>query len=342
MKELGVANAHDLQGYFIQRMGKFIDSKGRKLIGWDEILEGGVPPDATVMSWRGIDGAVAAAKAGHDTVLSPAPDLYFDHWQSAGDLSPGRSNTLSLEMVYKFQPVPDSIPEDQRQHILGLQANLWSEMMRTEERVTYMTFPRIAALAEVAWSPASRINWADFQRRLEPQLKRYDKQGIRWAREVQVNPLPNKRLSHDLEQCSDGYLLSLEDDAPVDGERAVYLVNISNPCWIWKGADLTNVRSIRATVGQIPFNFQIGKDAEGIPLHEPATEDGELEVRLDKCDGPPTMSMPLTSSVGMYGLSTLPAIPNNGQTGTHDLCFLFTRKKIDPIWVIGSVELVGN
>ena len=128
----------------------------------------------------------------------------------------------------------------------------------------------------------------------------------------------------------------------VDGERAVYLVNISNPCWIWKGADLTNVRSIRATVGQIPFNFQIGKDAEGIPLHEPATEDGELEVRLDKCDGPPTMSMPLTSSVGMYGLSTLPAIPNNGQTGTHDLCFLFTRKKIDPIWVIGSVELVGN
>jgi hexosaminidase len=342
MKELGVANAHDLQGYFIQRMGKFIDSKGRKLIGWDEILEGGVPPNATVMSWRGIDGAIAAAKAGHDTVLSPAPDLYFDHWQSAGDLSPGRSGTLSLEMVYNFQPVPDSIPEDQRQHILGLQANLWSEMMRTEDRVTYMTFPRIAALAEVAWSPASRINWADFQRRLEPQLKRYDKQGIRWAREVQVNPLPNKRLSHDLEQCSEGYLLSLEDDAPVDGERAVYLVNISNPCWIWKGADLTNVRSIRATVGQIPFNFQIGKDAESIPLHDPATEDGELEVRLDRCDGPPTMSMPLTSSVGMYGLSTLPSIPNNGQTGTHDLCFLFTRRKIDPIWVIGSVELVGN
>jgi hexosaminidase len=342
MKELGVANAHDLQGYFIQRMGKFIDSKGRKLIGWDEILEGGVPPNATVMSWRGIDGAIAAAKAGHDTVLSPAPDLYFDHWQSAGDLSPGRSGTLSLEMVYNFQPVPDSIPEDQRQHILGLQANLWSEMMRTEDRVTYMTFPRIAALAEVAWSPASRINWADFQRRLDPQLKRYDKQGIRWAREVQVNPLPNKRLSHDLEQCSEGYLLSLEDDAPVDGERAVYLVNISNPCWIWKGADLTNVRSIRATVGQIPFNFQIGKDAESIPLHDPATEDGELEVRLDRCDGPPTMSMPLTSSVGMYGLSTLPSIPNNGQTGTHDLCFLFTRRKIDPIWVIGSVELVGN
>jgi len=274
--------------------------------------------------------------------LSPAPDLYFDHWQSAGDLSPGRSNTLSLEMVYKFQPVPDSIPEEQRKYILGLQANLWAEMMRTEERVTYMTFPRIAALAEVAWSPATSINWADFQRRLDPQLRRYDKQGIRWARDVQLKPLPRKRLSHDLEQCGEGYLLSLEDDAPINGERAVFLVNISNPCWIWKGADLTKVHSIKATVGQIPFNFQIGKDADGIPLHEPATNDGEFEVRLDKCDGPPTMSMPLSSALENDGLTALPAIPNNGQTGTHDLCFLFTRKKIDPIWVIGSVELVGN
>ncbi len=90
-----------------------------ELIGWDEILEGGLAPNATVMSWRGIDGAIAAAKAGHDTVLSPAPDLYLDHWQSAGDLSPGRSDTLSLEMVYNFQPVPASIPEEQRKHILG-------------------------------------------------------------------------------------------------------------------------------------------------------------------------------------------------------------------------------
>jgi hexosaminidase len=218
-------------------MGKFLTSKGRRLIGWDEILEGGLAPDATVMSWRGIDGAIAAAKAGHDTVLSPAPDLYLDHWQSAGDLSPGRSNTLSLEMVYNFEPMPASIPEEQRKHILGLQANLWAEMMRTEERVTYMAFPRIAALAEVAWSPESRINWADFQRRLEPQLKRYDALGIRYAREVQINPQPRRRLSHDLEQCGDGYLLSLEDDAPIEGERAVFLVNISNPCWIWRGAD---------------------------------------------------------------------------------------------------------
>ena len=238
MKEFGVKDAHALQSYFIQRMGKYLDKNGRRLIGWDEILEGGLAPNATVMSWRGIDGAIAAAKAGHDTVLSPAPDLYLDHWQSAGDLAPGRSDTLSLEMVYNFQPIPASIPEEQRKHILGLQANLWTEMMRTEERVTYMTFPRIAALAEVAWSPAARIDWPDFQRRLEPQLKRYDKQGIRYAREVKLNPEPHRRLSHDLEQCGSGYVLSLEDDAPLEGERAVFLVNISNPCWIWRGANL--------------------------------------------------------------------------------------------------------
>jgi hexosaminidase len=342
MKELGVPDAHHLQSYFIQRMGKFLAKNGRRLIGWDEILEGGLAPNATIMSWRGVDGAIAAAKAGHDTVLSPAPDLYFDHWQSAGDLSPGRSNTLSLEMVYKFEPVPASIPEEQRKHILGVQANIWAEFMRSGERVTYMVFPRIAALAEVAWSPAARIQWDDFQRRLEPQLKRYDKLGIRYAREVKLNPQPRRRLSHDLDQCGDGYLLSLEDDAPIEGERAVFLVNISNPCWIWRGADLTKVQSIRATVGQIPFNFQIGKDAEGIPLPKPATADGELEVRVGGCEGPPASTGSLSPAVSHHGLTVLPPILLDPRTGPHDLCFRFTRSKLDPIWVIGSVELAGN
>jgi len=341
MKEFGVKDAHALQGYFIQRMGKFIESKGRRLIGWDEILEGGIPPNATIMSWRGKDGAIAAAKAGHDTVLSPAPDLYFDHWQSAGDLSPGRSNTLSLEMVYGFSPMPASIPEEQRKHILGLQANLWSELMRTEKRVEYQLFPRIAALAEVAWSAPERINWTDFQRRLDPQLRRYDRAGITWARESQINPGAKRRLSHDLEQCGDGYLLSLEDDAPVDTERAVFLVNITNPCWIWRGAELDEVKSLNVTVGQIPFNFQIGADAQKIPLHKPASRDGELEVRLDGCSGAPAASASLSPAVSNFGLTVLPPIALEAK-GKHDLCFIFTRSKVDPIWAIGGVELSGN
>jgi hexosaminidase len=342
MKELGVADAHALQGYFIQRMARFIESKGRRVIGWDEILEGGIPPNAAIMSWRGIDGAIAAAKAGHDTVLSPAPDLYFDHWQSAGDLSPGRSNTLSLEMVYNFQPMPASIPQEQRGHILGVQANLWTEFMRTEARVDYMTFPRIAALAEVAWSAPERINWADFQRRLDPQLRRYDRAGIVWARELELRPQPLRRLSHDLEQCGDGYLLSLEDDAPIEGERGVFLVNISNPCWIWRGVDLSQPRSLRAAVGQIPFNFQIGKDAQGIPLPKPATRDGELEVRIDGCTGAPAVTASLSPAVDRFGITALPPIGLPAKEGTHDLCFIFTRSKLDPMWVIGSLELSGT
>ncbi|MEO8063944.1 MAG: beta-N-acetylhexosaminidase [Pseudomonadota bacterium] len=342
MKELQVADEHALQSYFIQRVGKFINSKGRKLIGWDEILEGGLAPDATVMSWRGIDGAIAAAKAGHDTVLSPAPDLYLDHWQSAGDLSPGRSNTLSLEDVYRFDPEPASIGAEQRKHILGMQANLWAEFMRTDARVMYMAFPRAAAVAEVAWSQPGKIDWADFQRRLAPQLARYDALGIAFGREVKVEPGPRRRVSHDLAQCGDGYLLSLEDDAPISGERAVFLVNISNPCWVWKAADLTKVQSLRAVVGQIPFNFQIGKDAAGIPLPKPKTASGELEIRLDKCDGPVFDRISLETALPNNDLTRLPTLNIGAQKGTHDICFQFTRTKVDPIWVISSIELVGN
>ncbi len=343
MKELKVADEHALQSYFIQRMEKFVSSKGRKLIGWDEILEGGLAPNATVMSWRGIDGAIAAAKAGHDTVLSPAPDLYFDHWQSAGDLSPGRSNTLSLEDVYRFNPEPAAIGAEQRKHILGLQANLWAEFMRSDARVWYMAFPRVAALAEVAWSQPDKLDWADFQRRLAPQLARYDMLGINYGREVKVEPGPRRRVSHDLAQCGDGgYLLSLEDDAPIQGERAVFLVNITNPCWIWKAADLTNVHSLRAVVGQIPFNFQIGKDAAKIPLPKPATASGELEIRLDKCDGPALDTISLETAVPNNDLTRLPTLNLGQHKGIHDICFRFTRSKVDPIWVISSIELVGN
>jgi hexosaminidase len=341
MKELGIKDEHALQSYFIQRIGKFIDSKGRKLIGWDEILEGGLAPNATVMSWRGIDGAIAAAKAGHDTVLSPAPDLYFDHWQSPGDTSPGRSNTLSLKDVYLFNPLPEAIQPDQRKHVLGLQANLWAEMMRSEARVTYMAYPRIAALAEVAWSPPERINWEDFEKRLEPQLRRYATLGIGFARETAVVPGPRRRVSHDLEQCGDGYLLSLEDDAPIQGERAVFLVNITDPCWIWRGADLSQVKAIRATVGQIPFNFQIGKDAAKIPLHKPATKYGELEIRLDDCKGKVVASTSLEPAVSNFGLTRLPPIDLPSIEGQHDICLRFTRARVDPIWTVGSLELIG-
>jgi hexosaminidase len=341
MKKEHLTNVDELQSYFVKRIEKMLQSKGKKLIGWDEILEGGLAPDATVMSWRGIDGAIAAAKAGHDTVLSPAPDLYFDHWQSQGDTSPGRSNTLSLKDVYLFNPLPAAILPEQRKHVLGLQANLWAEFMRSEARVTYMAYPRVAALAEVAWSPQERINWEEFEKRLEPQLRRYATLGIGYARETPVVPAQKRRVSHDLDQCGGGYVLSLEDDAPVQGERAVFRVNITDPCWIWKGVDLSQVKAIRATVGQIPFNFQIGADATKIPLRKPATKYGEFEIRIDDCNGKLAASGSLEPAVSNHGLTPLPPIDLPSQEGQHDLCFTFTRARIDPIWVIGGLELIG-
>ena len=142
-----------MQSWFIHRIEAYLRAHGRRLIGWDEVLEGGIAPDATITSWRGIDGAVAAATAGHDAVLSPAPTLYFDNRQGFGPLEPpGRGNLVDLRTVYAFDPAPAAIPADKQRHILGLQGNLWTEHVRTEDRATWMMFPRASAVAEVGWS----------------------------------------------------------------------------------------------------------------------------------------------------------------------------------------------
>jgi N-acetyl-beta-hexosaminidase len=342
IRQLELEDEQELQSYFITRIGKFINSKGRKLIGWDEILEGGLAPNATVMSWRGIDGAVTAANAGHDTVLSPAPDLYLDHWLSDPDPSPGRSNVLTLEMVYKFNPVPAKISPAQAKHILGVQANLWAEFMRSEDRVTYQAYPRAAALAEVAWSQPASINWENFQKRMPAHLARYDRLGLVYAKEVAAPRLSaTNRASHQLAQCGGGYLLSLEDDAPIEGPRAVFLVTITDPCWVFKGAEIADGARLRATVGQIPFNFQIGKDAQRIVLPKPATREGELEVYADKCEGKPLAVLSLAPAAKNFATTTLPDTPLAGVMGQRDLCLRFTRAKLDPMWVIDRVELVG-
>ncbi len=294
------------------------------------------------MSWRGIDGAIAAAKAGHDTVLSPAPDLYLDHWQSAGDTSPGRSNTLSLKDVYLFNPLPDSDPAraaQTRSRAAG--QSLGGDDALRSARDLHGVSARARRWPKWPGRLPERINWEEFQKRLEPQLRRYATLGIGYARETPVVPGPRRRVSHDLEQCGGGYLLSLEDDAPLVGERAVFLVNITDPCWIWRGVDLSQVKAIRATVGQIPFNFQIGADAAKIPLHKPATKYGELQIRLDDCKGKVVASASLEPAVANYGLTPLPNIDLPSQEGQHDICFTFTRAKVDPIWAIGGIELVG-
>jgi hexosaminidase len=340
MRELGIKDEHALQSWFVQRIEKYLNAHGRRLIGWDEILEGGLAPNATVMSWRGIDGAIAAAAAGHDTVLTPGPTLYFDN-RPLDAARPGRGKVVSVEDVYAFNPAPAALTEQQREHILGVQANIWTEHIRTEDRVEYMTFPRAAAIAEVAWSPAAGIDWASFQQRLPAQLVRYDALGIRYARadSAPAQQIAGMRTSHQLDLCTERLVLSLEDDAPVRGDRAVFLVDIMNPCWIWRGADLSQASTLSAAVGQVPFNFQIGADIDRIALRRPATAAGELEVRLDSCEGDTIATLPLAPASASQAVTRLPPVVLGPRSGQHDLCFMFTQAKVDPLWVIDGIAL---
>ncbi|OOG60730.1 beta-hexosaminidase [Rhodanobacter sp. B05] len=183
MHALGITSEDALQGWFIARIGRYLDQHGRKLIGWDEILEGdNLPADATVMSWRGTDGAIKAALLGHDVVMSPAPALYFDFVQ--GDLADeysGRLGVESLKDVYAFQVVPGVLSATQAKHVLGVQANLWTEHLPTFAHVEHAVFPRLDALSEVAWSPPATNHWPSFLARLPAQFERYRAQHVNVA-----------------------------------------------------------------------------------------------------------------------------------------------------------------
>jgi len=172
---------HEVQSYFIRRMEKFINSKGKKIIGWDEILEGGLAPNATVMSWRGEKGGIEAAKAKHDVIMTPTDFMYFDFGQGDAKTEPlNIGNYLPLEKVYSYNPHSKELTEDEKKYVLGAQANVWTEYIKTSEKVEYMVFPRLLALSEVNWSPLETKNYADFQKRLSAHFPRLDKQNVNY------------------------------------------------------------------------------------------------------------------------------------------------------------------
>jgi hexosaminidase len=183
MKNEGLENVEELQSYFVKRMEKFINSKGKKLIGWDEILEGGLAPEATVMSWRGVKGGVEAAKQGHDVIMTPGTHCYFDHYQGPQNEEPlAIGGFTPISKVYQFNPVVETMTTEEAKHVLGGQANLWSEYISTQEHSEYMIFPRLAALSEVLWSPKESLNWEGFSSRLITMFNRYNYLGINYAK----------------------------------------------------------------------------------------------------------------------------------------------------------------
>ena len=413
VRALGLPDAAALQAYFTQQIGHFLASHGRRLVGWDEILRPGLASDAVVMSWHGASGAHAAALAGNDSVLTPWPLLYFDNRQSAlPSEPPGRMQVISLEDVYRFEPRDASLTEDQRKHVLGVQADLWTEHIRTQERLEWMTWPRAAAVAEIGWTAPERRGWSDFLRRLAPTFARYRALGLHYADSVfaidsrvspgrdaiQVSlrnqagfgeihytvdgqnpsvqsPLYSKPLnvsprtelraatffhdeavsgiwrrplepstlarrnSRELDLCSEGIPLLLEPGAAAPGVRPIYALDIMSPCWIYRNAELSAGAHLTAAAGPVSFNFEIGADAQKIRVGDSRTPEGEIEVRIDGCDGVLTATMPLKPLAAGALEETLPQISLPARPGPHDLCLRFARPRLDPMWALDWVEI---
>ena len=186
IKREGLKDEHELQSYFIGRIEKFLNSKGRDIIGWDEILEGGLAPNATVMSWRGEEGGIEAAKQRHNVIMTPSTYLYFDYYQV--DVEEQQNEELSiggylpLERVYSYNPTPAELTQDEQKYILGAQANVWTEYMKTPERVEYMILPRLTALSEVVWTQHELKDYEDFIVRLDSFTERYDALGLNYSK----------------------------------------------------------------------------------------------------------------------------------------------------------------
>ena len=174
IKEKNLKDEHGLQSYFIQRIEKYLNSKGRKIIGWDEILEGGLAPNATVMSWRGEKGGIAAAKEHHDVIMTPTTYCYFDYSQTKNDDSLTIGGYLPLEKVYNYEPIPKELDPSEEKYILGAQGNLWTEYVPNPAKLEYMVFPRMSALSEVVWSPKDKKDYARFQSELPTLYKKYE------------------------------------------------------------------------------------------------------------------------------------------------------------------------
>ncbi len=408
-----IKDADALQSYFVDRIGKFLGAHGRSLIGWDEIQNSGLAPNAAITSWHGPEGAIAAARLGHDVVLSPSNKLYFSNCQTdAAGEPPCRADFITLKDVYDFDPTTPQLNAAQQAHILGVEACIWTEYIPDGAQVDYAAFPRAAALAELAWSPTAAHYWPDFLARLPAQIGRYRALDIphsESALTVRIDARPEgkgarvslanqtglgeihytldggiptaasplysvpfatafpativtaafwqggaltapsrdnldalsvlRRSSYTMKPCTNDLPLSLAGGVRPDGTRAMFMVNVMNPCWIYEQADLSEIGGLEATVSRLPFNFQIGKDIAKIPLHPPQTPAGELEVHLDTCQGKRIADLPLADAGDGSATTALRAMTEPLQ-GVHDLCFFFARRGVDPVWAIDDVQLL--
>lgn len=341
---LGLADEDALQSWYTRQIDAFLTAHNRRLIGWDEILKGGLSPNATVMSWHGSAGAVAAARSGHDAILAPKRPLYLNYRQSAAaGEPPGRAPLNTLADIYAFDPISKELTPDQARHVLGVQAALWTEYVRTDDRVEHMLFPRLAALAEVAWSPAASRDWPGFEARLGPQMMRYRSLGIQAARSALEPSVhadgsavsSDTRSSAELDLCkSPDSAIVMEDDWPLAGPRATFLINYVDRCWIYRGAALDDVKQASVTIGSIPFNLH----AETNGVRRSPDGKAYLELHADKVDGPLLGRVAVDAAAANPGLTAFD-VPLTPMSGRHDLYLLFVQGGPDPIWTLNTISL---
>ncbi len=415
MRRIGAKDEMAMQSHMVKRLERFLAAHGRRLIGWDEILEGELPAEATVMSWRGTEGGLKAASEGHDVVMAPVTHLYMDYLQTdSPNEPPGRPTTIPLQKVYDFEPVPAQLAADKHAYILGLQATMFTEHTRNDTHLEHNLFPRLAALAEVGWSPRQRHDFGNFLQRLPRQLQRYRAMGIAHAQtpfqvqaqergdraagtaqvtlgnplgyavhytldgsEVGANspqytqPLQLKlpaqvraaaffagkplaapavfdvtaqslqvREDTQLALCPEGgkLLLRLEDDGPAEGKRAIFNVNIFNPCWLWEDADLSGVQAVKVRAGRIPYNFQLAHDEPSRTFAPARSAHGELEILGNQCKGEPLASVPLPAAPDADGFLELraPLVPTAARGA---LCIRFTGDTRPAMWTLDRVTL---
>ncbi|MHB8528942.1 MAG: family 20 glycosylhydrolase [Caulobacteraceae bacterium] len=413
IKALGLADEDALQAWFTAKICTFLEAHGRRPIGWDDILAAGLDRGAAVLSWH-LGGALKAAAANHDVVIATDPILYFDHRQS--DLPsepPGRGDVVSLRDVFQYEPAPATLTAEERAHFIGVQANLWTEHIRTDERLEKMAFPRAAALAELGWTAPERKGWTRFAARLPAEIARYRPLGLNadpGALMVKLDASPDpatggvdlalsnqlgvgqirytldgsapeansslyerpiaaplpvrvraadfmagrpvspfldrnlgqaqvlRRTSQELSLCTSKLALNLEERARASGLGPLYLIDIMNPCWIYRNAELTGVDAILVSLAQIPFNFQLGADMAKIVLRPPSTPGGELEIRMDSCAGELVASFPL-ERVGLSGGAAILTAAIPPHSGRHDLCASFTAHGGGPLMALDWLQL---
>ncbi|MDN3665195.1 beta-N-acetylhexosaminidase [Algibacter miyuki] len=264
MKEENLADTHELQSYFVKRVEKIVNAHGKNMIGWDEILEGGLAPNATVMSWRGEKGGIAAARQGNDVIMTPSRYCYFDLKQGDDDLEPNLGYAYSfLKDTYNYKIISDSLTTEQGKHVLGLQGNLWTESLRNWSQITYMTFPRLYAVAENGWTKQNDKDWDGFTNRLINQFKRLELKGERYATSAF-----NARIYHTGQQ--DGSIeIALKTE--VNGMDIYYTLDGSEPSLTStkyeKPFFIKNTTTLKAT--SFKNDEQIGNISEKtFPIHK--------------------------------------------------------------------------